>query len=90
MEEQEIAAPVGQDHDSCEIESEGMGEKLGMTLVTVGQDVIVGLMDLLEFGIIDEPAPMCVANLPTAVRNKFHLEEGGRPPGLGERWTRRL
>jgi len=68
---------------SCEMELEGMGEKLGMTLVTVGHDVIGGLMDMVELGIIDKPAPMWVANLPTAGRNKFHLVEGGRAAGLG-------
>ena len=44
-----------------------------MTLEAVGQDVMVGLMDLVELGIIDRPNPMWVANLPTAGRNK----EGG-------------
>jgi hypothetical protein len=47
------------------------GEKLGMTLEAVGQDVMVGLMDLVELGIIDRPNPMWVANLPTARRNKL-------------------
>ena len=68
---------------SCEMELEGTGEKLGMTLEAVGQDVIGGLMDLVELGIIDKPAPMWVANLPTAGRNKFHLVEGGRAATLG-------
>ena len=58
---------------SCEMELEGTGEKLGMTLEAVGQDVMGRLMDLVELGIIDRPNPMWVANLPTAGRNK----EGG-------------
>ena len=57
---------------SCEMELEGTGDMLGMTMDVVGQDVIGGLMDLVEMGIIDKPAPMWVANLPTAGRNKFH------------------
>ena len=44
---------------------------MGMTLEAVGQDVMVGLMDLVELGIIDRPNPMWVANLPTAGRNKL-------------------
>ena len=68
---------------SCEMELEGTGEMLGMTLETVGQDVIGGLMEMVELGIIDEPAPMWVANLPTAGRNKFHLVEGGRAAVMG-------
>ena len=45
---------------SCEMELEGTGEKLGMTLEAVGQDVMGGLMDLVtvELGIIDRPNPM--------------------------------
>jgi len=68
---------------SCEMELEGTGDMLGMTMEVVGQDVIGGLMDLVELGIIDKPAPMWVANLPTAGRNKFHLVEGGRAATAG-------
>ena len=59
-----------------------------MTLETVGQDVIGGLMDLVELGIIDKPAPMWVANLPTAGRNKFHLVKGGRAATVGRDFDR--
>ena len=69
---------------SCEMELEGTGDLLGMTMDVVGQDVIGGLMDLVELGIIDKPAPMWVANLPTAGRNKFHLVEGGRAATTGK------
>ena len=40
------------------MELEGTGEKLGMTLEAAGQDVIGGLMDLVDLGIIDRPNPM--------------------------------
>jgi len=73
---------------SCEMELEGSGDMLGMTLEVVGQDVIGGLLDLVELGIIDKPAPKWVANLPTAGRNKFHLVEGGRAATLGRDFDR--
>ena len=57
---------------SFEMELKGTGEKLGMNLDAVGQDVIGGLMDLVELGIINKSTPMWVANLPTAGRNKFY------------------
>ena len=66
---------------SYEMELEGTGEKLGMTLEAVAQGVIGGLMDLVELGIIDRPNPMWLANLPTAGRNK--LREVGQTHGRG-------
>jgi hypothetical protein len=42
---------------SCDMELEGTGEKLGMTLEAACQDVIGGLMDLVDLGIIDRPNP---------------------------------
>jgi len=73
---------------SCETELEGTGDMLGMTMEVVGQNVIGGLMDLVDLGVIDKPAPMWVANLPTAGRNKFRLVEGGRAAATGREFDR--
>ena len=54
-----------------------MGKPMNATLEVVGGDVIGGLMDLVDQGIID-PCPPWVSNLATAGRNRFDLVDGGR------------
>jgi len=54
-----------------------MGKPMNATLEVVGSDVIGGLMDLVDQGIID-PCPPWVSNLSTAGRNRFDLVDGGR------------
>ena len=53
------------------------GKPMNAALEVTGSDVIGGLKELVDQGIID-PCPPWVSNLSTAGRNRFDLVDGGR------------
>ena len=59
------------------------GTKLSCRIEIVGDDVIGGLEDMVQEGVISYPPPDWVANLSTAGRNKFRLKTGRARGGGG-------
>ena len=67
---------------TCSAEQQAGDVQLDFTLEVVGPDVIRGLQELSELGVVSsQPPPAWLQNLTTAGRNKFNLLEGGRAAG---------
>jgi len=79
-----VAAPPNLDRVevTCSAEQQQGDVRIDFGLEVVGPDVIRGLQELSELGIVSsQPPPACLQNLVTAGRNKFNLLEGGRAAG---------